>query len=248
MTLVQTVVYSLWFSGLAMPILLLVQARRRRLWHVCPAFFIYAAFQVVKVTVLFGARQNPRLYFVAYWAGEIVDLFLVIAVLYQLYCELFRGYEGLRVLQDALFRWSAAVCILLAVVGAAVVPGANASRLLTFLLSFAVGAAILKAGLIIFAMIMSSALALRWSHYAFGALVGFATYNTVELASLAVRSQMGASASAPYQIIHSAAYNCALLIWVGYFFSKERKQLPLESVPENNLAAWNQALLELLSK
>lgn len=248
MTLIRFIALALWVIGSVMQILLLLQARRRTLWHACPAFFIYTAFQILKFAVLFDALRQPRLYFVVYWTGEIIDVFLVIAVLYELYSDLFREYEGLRVVQDALFRWSAAVCILVAVVVAASVPGANSTRLLAGLTAFALGAAILKAGLIIFAMAMSSALALRWSHYAFGALVGLALYNTVELAIVAVRLQMGMTASEPYRLIRSAAYTCALLVWVAYFFSKEREQFSLESVPENNLESWNQASLELLTK
>ncbi|MBZ5628102.1 MAG: hypothetical protein LAO06_04465 [Acidobacteriia bacterium] len=151
-------------------------------------------------------------------------------------------------MQDALFRWATAVCVLIAVTVAASVPGAQSSRLLTGLLAFALGAAILKAGLIIFAMAMSSALALRWNHYAFGTLVGFALYNSVELAAAAARVNLGTVASGPYRLVSSAAYNCAVLVWVGYFFSKEKEPVLLKSVPENNVAAWNQALLELLTK
>ncbi|MBZ5568368.1 MAG: hypothetical protein LAN64_11025 [Acidobacteriia bacterium] len=233
-----------------MQILLLLQARRRRLWHVCPAFFVYTAFQIVKAAVLFTVSDPKayKLYFVAYWTGEVIDVLLVVAVLYQLYSLLFLGYEGLRVLQDVLFRWATAVCVLIAVTVAASVPGADSSRLLAGLLAVHVGAAILKAGLIIFAMVMSSALALRWNHYAFGALVGFALYNTVELAAGAARVNLGMIASGPYRLISPAAYSCGMLVWVAYFFSKEKEPVPLKSVPENSLAAWNQALLELLTK
>jgi hypothetical protein len=248
MTFFRFITLALWATCSVMLTLLLLRAHQRRLWRVCPAFFFYAGFQILKIVGLFASIHNVKWYFVAFWTGEIIDLFLVVAVLYGFYCELFRGYEGLRVLQDALFRWSAAVCVLIAVVTAATVHGADSDRLVAGLLAFALGAAILKAGLMMFAMIMSSALALRWGHYAFGALVGFALYNTVELASVAARLQTGLPVSGAYGLIRPAAYTCALLVWVGYFFSKEREQLPLASVPENNLASWNQALLEILTK
>lgn len=244
----NTVALIIWLSGPLMEALLLIQARRRRLWHLCPIFFAYTAFQIAKFVVLFGVRGSTMPYLVAYWIGELIDVGLVIAVLYQLFSQLFSGYEALRRLQDALFRWSAAVCILVAVVVAASVPGSEASQLKQGLLAFALGAAILKAGLIIFVMLISSALALRWGHYAFAVLVGMGLYNSVDIATTAVRLQVGSAAAVPYALIKTGAYTCALLVWVWYFFSQEHSPERLRSVPQNDLVSWNEALLQLLMK
>jgi uncharacterized membrane protein YhaH (DUF805 family) len=244
----NTVALIIWLSGPLMEALLLMQAQRRRLWHLCPVFFAYTAFQIVKFGVLFSLRASSQAYFVAYWIGELVDVGLVVAVLYQLFSQLFSGYEALRRLQDALFRWSAAVCILVAVVAAASVPGSEASQLKQGLLAFALGAAVLKAGLIIFLMIVSSALALRWGHYAFAVLVGMGVYNSVDIVTTAVRLQVGAAAAVPYGLIKAGAYTCALLVWVWYFFSKEHSPERLRSIPQNDLVSWNEALMQLLMK
>jgi hypothetical protein len=178
--------------------------------------------------------------------GELVDIPLVIAVLYQLYSRLLRGFEGLQRLQDLLFRWSAAICILVAATTAAATPGTDADRLMAAMVSLDIGAAVLKAGLIVFLILMSSALSLRWTRYAFGILVGMGLYNAVALASVAARAQFGDVAAVPYGLIKVGAYNCAIVVWLVYFFGRETVPQSVSSVPANNLSSWNQALMELL--
>jgi len=238
----------LWLSPPAMQIILLAQAAHRKLWHTCPVFFYYLLFMVAKTAVLFSVHRSLKTYFVIYWIGDFFETVLVIAILYQLYSYLFRAYPGFRALQDALFRWSAAVSLLLSVVVAGTVRGSDYSRLMAGLLAFDLAAAVVKAGIILFAIILSSALALRWGHYAFGILVGLGLYTTVELASVAARLQMGPAASIPFRLIKPAAYVCAMLVWVVFFFGRERKAASSDVVPENSLGDWNQALLEMLTR
>jgi hypothetical protein len=246
MTWNDKIALALWLSGPLLEGLLLIQARRRRLWQLCPAFFVYTGFQIAKFAVLIAVRNLPKAYFAAYWAGQLIDTALVVAVLYELFSQLFSGYQALRRLQDGLFRWSAAVCILIAVVLAAAVPGNDVSRVMAGLLAFALGAAILKAGLVMLVMIISSALALRWGHYAFAVLVGMGLYNSIDLATTAVRMQVGGAATVPYGLIKAAAYECALVVWVAFFYSRERSPERLRSIPKNDLVSWNEALLQLL--
>jgi hypothetical protein len=248
MPLLDLATTVLWFGGPLMLSLLLFQGWRRRVWHVCPAFFVYMAVHIARFAILFATRRYDKVYFTAYWIGELIDVGLVVGILNCLYAQLFSGFEGLRALQNALFRWSAAVCILIAVIVAASVPGSDSSPLLQGLYAFDLCAAVLKAGLIIFVMVLSSALALRWNHYAFAVLVGMGVYNSIELATVAVRLHMGPTASVPYSLIKQAAYTCALLVWIGYFFGKERSGMAVASIPQNELAFWNQALLELIGR
>jgi hypothetical protein len=239
---------SLWFGGALLAALTLAQACRRRMWHAYGAFVAYAGVQVFKFVVLYLGRDHRVFYFFTYWGGELVDVILVVAILYQLYAQLFAGYAGLRILQDVLFRWSAALTILVAIVVAASVPAGDSDKLMAGLLAFDIAAAVLKAGLIGLLLLLSSALALRWSHYAFGILVGIGLYNSVELATAVVRAAAGPLATSPYVMIKPAAWNCAALVWLYYLSTRETAQTALKTLPENQLASWNQALMELLSR
>lgn len=209
----------------------------------------YTAFQIAKGIVYPLVHNHPKTYFIAYWLGELVDIPLVIAVLYQLYSRLLRGFEGLQRLQDLLFRWSAAICVLVAATTAAATPGTDADRLVAAIVSLDLAASVLKAGLIIFLMLMSSALSLRWTRYAFGILVGMGLYNAVVLAGVAARAQFGDIANVPYGLIKVGAYNCAIVVWLVCFFGRETVRESISSLPPaSNLASWNQALLEVLTK
>lgn len=74
-------------------------------------------------------------------------------------------------------------------------------------------------------------------------------YNTVVLATVAARTQFGGIAAVPYGLIKVGAYNCAIVVWLVYFFGRETVRESVNSLPPaNNLASWNQALLELLPK
>ena len=229
---------------------LFLQAARRKLLREYSLFIWYTGFQIAKGIVFPIVRQYPKTYFVAYWLGELVDIPLVIAVLYQLYSGLLQGFQGLQRLQDLLFRWSAAICILVAVATAAATPGTDADRLLAAVFSLDLAASVMKAGLIVFLILMSSALSLRWTRYAFGILIGMGLYNAVALVTVAARTQFGGIAAVPYYgLIKLGAYNCAIAIWLVYFFGRERVRHTVSALPAaNHLFSWNQALLELLTR
>jgi hypothetical protein len=229
---------------------LFLQAARRKLLREYSLFIWYTGFQIAKGILFPLLRQHPRTYFAAYWVGELIDIPLVIAVLYQLYSRLLQGFEGLQRLQDLLFRWSAAICILVAATTAAATPGTDADRLMAAVFSLDLAASVLKAGLIVFLILMSSALSLRWTSYAFGILVGMGLYNAVTLVAVAARAEYGGIAAVPYYgLIKLAAYNCAIVVWLVYFFGRERVRQTVRSLPAaNNLYSWNQSLMELLTK
>jgi hypothetical protein len=227
---------------------LFLQAARRKLLREYSLFIWYTGLQIAKGILYPIVVHHPKTYFVAYWLGELVDIPLVIAVLYQLYSRLFLGFEALQRLQDLLFRWSVAICILTAATTAAATPGTDADRLMAAVLSLDLAASVLKAGLVLFLFLMSSALSLRWTRYAFGILVGMGLYNAVTLATVAARTQFGDVAAVPYGLIKVGAYNCAIVVWLVYFFGRESVPQSVSAVPANNLSAWNQSLMELLTR
>ncbi len=244
----STVAHVLNFAPPFAQAAILVQGFRRKLLRDYSFFFAYTALQISKVVFYSAIRGNAAAYFWGYWIGELIDIPLVIAVLYQLYSRLFEGFEALRRLQDLLFRWSAAVCILVAVASAAAAPEGDVRRIMAGVLAFDLAAAVLKLGLIVFLLLMSSSLALRWSHYAFGILVGMAMYNSVAVAAIAARSEFGSIAYVAYAMIKVAGYDCAVVAWLAYFLGRQPVQVPRYSVPSNDLASWNQALTELLTR
>src|SRR5262245_10614280 len=112
------------FSWLATIILALVVAVfmfRRRLHRTYAAFVGYFALDLILTASLFWiwyvvphTRFTFKLYFDIYWSGELLKGILRFLVLSELYRQLFNEYEGLQRLTQAVFRWAAAVLLLVA--------------------------------------------------------------------------------------------------------------------------------------
>jgi hypothetical protein len=165
-----------------------------------------------------------------------------------LYSHLFRGYWGFITLQDKLFRWSAGTAIVVSAVVAIIVPATkDDGRFSIGLLTLGLSAAVMKAGIVFFALIISSALGLRWGYYSFGILSGIGLFATVEAASVAARLYEGVRAHADFALIKSGAFACTMLIWV-IFYAREPRTASANIVPDNNLDSWNQALVEMLTR
>ncbi len=241
--------YGLWISA---PLLLLVIAAKMtvaRLYRTYPAFFTYVVFHVLRFLALFylNHRGTVKAYFVSYWVAEAIDIVLELAIIYELYADVLQPYEGIRAVGSLLFRWAFVILVMVAVISAAAAPGADASRTMAGILVLDRSAAVVKGGLLFLLFLFSSYFHLRWRPSAFGIGVGLALYISVALAAVAMRSQFPSFAGGTYSLLKAAAYDCGLLIWVGYFLAKEPAHEPVVSyVPNNDLTHWNEALLGLL--
>ncbi|PYX94440.1 MAG: hypothetical protein DMG71_12445, partial [Acidobacteria bacterium] len=89
---------------------------------------------------------------------------------------------------------------------------------------------------------------ISWRHYIFGISAGFGVLGSVKLAVLAIRTQVGGSATNLFNIVQMAAYIAALLIWMTYLATREPESPRVTSVPSTNLEAWNQALRQVLER
>ena len=256
------IVDAVWLSSTALQIFLLTWTMRKKLLGTCPIFFYYLIFEVAETAVLYPMWKYAGIYYYSHWIGKslwyaynftvqighLIETVFFIAILYQLYSHLFRNYPGFSALQDKLFRWAAGTSIVISAVVAIMVPtNPEDSRLMIGVLTFSLAAGVVKAGIVFFALVISSVLALRWNHYAFGILAGTGFFATVELASVASRLYGGWTAHANFSLVKSAAYAFAMLIWV-LFYVREPKTVSANFVPENDLTSWNQALVEMLTR
>jgi len=259
-SLIETI---LWLSSPALQVFLLIWAVRKKLFGTFPVFFWYLTFALAKTAVLYPMRRvasiyyyyySPSIgmsvwkaYFVSYWCGEVTQTVLFIIILYELYTSLFRGYAGFRALQDKLFQWSAGTSLAVSVIAAVITPVNDHTSVMTAVLTFNLTAAVVKAGMVFFILIVSSILGLRWGYYAFGILAGTGLFATVEAASVAMGLYTGDTIQPEWTLIKSGAYVCAMMIWV-IFYTRQPKMVSGHVVPDNDLASWNQALVEMLTR
>jgi hypothetical protein len=106
---------------------------------------------------------------------------------------------------------------------------------------------VVQLGLLLFIFGFASLMHLTWRHYVLGILLGLAVFTSVEVVLLTAAIHSGAVSSAFYPSLKSAAFNCCVLIWVVYLFSRDRVDAP-NRPPRQQLEEWNRTLLEFLQR
>src|SRR5512132_1894613 len=99
--------YLLWIAPALVFAFLAMAMHRRGLRERYPFFFSYAVFQVVSFVVQFAVYHYwPKSYFYEYWTAAALSIGISFAVIYEVFAEVFRPFEGLRDLGRVLFRWA----------------------------------------------------------------------------------------------------------------------------------------------
>ncbi len=225
----------------------------RKLHRRFPIFFLYTGFEVLQFAVLFIMYHLPavsvRDYFYVHWVGVGVSTTLRFGVIHEIFSHVFRNYAALAELGKLLFRWATVVLLLVAVVTAAYAPGESASRIAVgiYLLDRAVS--IVQCGLLIFLFLFSSYFGLSWRNYVFGMALGLGVFASVELATAAIRIQIGlAVGDELFTLITMATYHCSVLIWLFYLLAPEPSPATVREIPHHDLQEWNHALERLLQR
>ena len=243
---------ALWIAPALMQLALAMLRRRRRLERDFPLFFVYLLSQLVRFAVLYFIGNLPgrhyALYFYTYWTANAVDSVFVFGVVNEIYAHVLRPYEALRGLNETIFRWSFAVMLLVSVLVAASSGGENEAWVVRGVLMFDQSTAVVIGGVLFLLFLFSSYLGLKWRDFVFGIALGLALFTIVEVTAIAIRIRWGMVAANSLALVSSAAYNCSVLIWVIYCLRRQEARAPVETLPQNNLARWNEALLAMVHR
>lgn len=244
------IAYVLWIAPAALQVLIVSAMLKRRLVREFPIFFAYTTFHVVRAIALFLLRHQLASwdYFYSYWTAQAASSVLGFAVIYEIFSHVFRSHEALRTLGFMLFRWVAAVLLLVAVVAAASAPGSDTNQLMAGVVILERSVRVVQCGLLFFLFLFSSSFGLSWRHYVFGIALGFGLFASVELVAVTMRAHFGSVADATWSLVNSAAYNCTVLIWVGYLLGPQPAQRAVQMPPKAEIDEWNQALLQLIRR
>jgi len=247
--------YLLWVTGAALLVLTFAAVLRRRLFYEYPVFFAYAAFQVLGTALRSGVhllqlhhRVSYGDYFYTYWETQAISIVLSFAVIYEIYCGVFQRYDALQRVGGILF--ACAGIALLAAAGwlAVSAPVAGQPGIVTAVLVMERSVRVMQCGLVLFLFLAAFYFGLPWQNYRFGIALGFGVFASIELAAVAVRSQIGASVAAACSQINSAAYSFGVMIWLCYLLAPQPASQFVGVAQHNDLKKWNQALLEFLDR
>ncbi len=238
--------YVLWIApAITFSVLAYVMVQRK-LRNSYPYFFAYAVFQVVSFAVQFSTyhASNRYAYFFSYWTVAALSIGLGFAVIYEVFREIFRPFEGLRDLGKALFRWAAAVLVVAAVLMVLITADAALKPAMVFgwLVALERSVRVMQCGLVLLMIICAPYVGLLWRHRVFGIGAGFGVLAAIDLIAVAVFGRLGLSAQTQmyYNLAKMAAYNMAGITWCTYMLRPEPARGPaLQLAPSER---WNFAL------
>ncbi|MGH9510800.1 MAG: hypothetical protein ACRD2U_01555 [Terriglobales bacterium] len=235
---------ELWIAQPILEIAVVATMVARKRHRTFPVFFTYMAAQVVMFCVLFPVQKmgNYVAYFYSYWICALINLALGFKVIYEIFQDVFRPYHALKDLGSVLFKWSALVMLLAAVVIAAASPRSGQGSVLEAVMITQRGVRVIQCGLIVFLLIFSKHLGVSWKQNSFGIALGFGFYAAVELGTFALFSS-GRESKPMVALLTISAYCLSLGVWLGYALLKA---VPRE-VSANLLTSqrWNQGLADL---
>ena len=234
--------YVLWCAGPLMQIGVLVAMYRRGLHRDYPYFFNYTLLQVLSEPILFVVqRHSYSLYYWGYWVSIALSALVSFAVLQEIFHDAFRPYEALRDLSVILFRWSALVVLLVAVMWAiAAAHSSQVDAITNSILLIQRGVRLMQCGLVFFLLLFSEYLGISRRHVLFGIALGFGIFASVNMLWAAAVAHGTFVRYSVLRQLSMAAYDFCVLIWLGYTaLAPVRSSVALTSVRSKD---WNYAL------
>lgn len=246
---VSTIQYVLWFMPALLQVLVVSRMLVKRLYKDFPIFFAYTIFHLVEFVIgISAANVSREAYYYVYWSMDTIDSILSIALVQEVFSHVFRPYEALRTLGNALFKWSAIILIGICFVSAAAAPGTDQDRLTAAFMVLQRSAGILVGGLLLLLFMFCRMFGLRWRRYVLGIALGMGIIATVVTGLSAVRAHFGLATETIYNLIQPLAYNVAVMVWVWSVYSREDVEVDLRAPKADELVVWNRALQELLNR
>lgn len=230
--------YASWLAGPLLQITLVIFMVRCRYHKSFPRFFSYILFQTLKSGCLFLAYRyfSDQTYFDAYWTGNALSVIFAVAVMDEILRSLFTEYGGIQSLGATIFRWSCALLLLVAIVGALSGSGTSGDRVVATVFAFDRSLRLMQVGLFLLLMLLCRLLKNCWRQPVFGIALGFGVFASIELILVSVVMWSGDSHANLISLLKSAAYNVVTLVWIGYL--KQQPQL----VPQVEAAMTTNAL------
>ncbi len=210
--------YVLWCAGPIMQCGVLAVMYRRGLHREYPYFFNYTILQVLSEPILFVIqRHSYTMYYWGYYISIALSALVSFAVLQEIFQDAFRPYEALRDLSVILFRWSALLVLLFGVMWA--ITAAQSSQVDTItsgILLVQRSVRLMQCGLVFFLLLFNEYLGISRRHVLFGIALGFGIFASVSMLFAAAVAHGTFVHVSILRQINSAAYDLAVLIWLGY--------------------------------
>jgi len=238
---------DLWIASIALQVLLAATLLVKRAWRKYPMFSAYVFFTLFETAVTFPGNRMGAAYFYTFWICEAIGIVLGLAVVREIFTNIFAPHAALRKLATMIFRVAVVALILLAC-GAIYEQSGNARSIARVVMVATDGTRIIELGLIMFLFLSSSAFGLHWRQNEFGIALGLGTCSAIELINVTLMTHLSPEAGQILSLVRSLSFNGSLLIWLGYLLFPERATSSGELPKKAQLEQWNQAVTELINR
>jgi hypothetical protein len=239
--------HGIWFVGIALQILLAAVLLVRWTWRSYPYFCVYALFNLFEAALTYAVFRRGLLYFYSFWICEAIGIVLGLAVVREIFTDLFSAHHALRKLASMIFSGAVAVLIVLAL-GVIYSQSVDARGIARAILLAAEATRIVEVGLIMFIFLFSSIFGLHWRQNVFGIALGLGMFAAVELVTVTLIGHVSTVTVQAFNLARSISFCTSLLIWVSYLLIPEQATSNLEIPKKAQLEQWNQAVMELISQ
>jgi len=234
--------YALWVAHPILQTVIAVMMFRRGQHRQFRFFFAYVVTQILTFAVVFPIRYNYSAFFYLSWFSTAISVALGFKVIHEAFLDVFRPFHTLRDLGTVLFRWAGLVMLLVAGVVSLSTNSSHTVPWVQAILTAQRCVRIMQVGMVLFLLFFAHYLGVSRRQQSFGIALGFGTFAVVELGAIAswVGQHLG---SFSISLIDMAAFNCTLLIWLGYTLAK----IPARHAETNMLRPqrWEQSLTDI---
>ncbi len=243
--------YFLWIFIPLVQVALLVVLRKRKLHEDHSMFFTYTLFQVVAAVLDVVAFKfaGYETYFYVYWVRIALSVGLGFFVIKEVFTNMLKPYAGLRDAGILLFRWAAAVLILISVLSYASGSGSGAARILREVVTMERNVRFIQCGLLLFVVMCSNYIGASWRSLSSGIAFGFGGFAAVDLLisnALLARGYFFNPDTAA--IAGQIAYACAVITWFTYTTLPQRADAGVREMAYRPVVdRWNQAAMLLMN-
>ena len=245
----HAITVALWIAPIVIQSIIVIVMLHRKLVEIFPVFFTYSVLVPAREVLLLFIRNHLDLYSRTYWFSEAIVIALSLGVIYEVIWHLIRPYSFLRRFAFRFFWIVAAVALALGLI-----MFLSSSRsgqrdpLFEIIILVERSVRFLQACWLIVLVLLMSRLGLTWQYYAVGIATGFGVYSASDLALLELRAHLHLITNEMLVLLNSTAYNLAVIIWALYFLPSRPRKVIVESLPDTEIARWNEVVSEYLKK
>jgi hypothetical protein len=237
--------YALWIAHPILQTAIAVAMFYKGRYKQFKYFFAYVVAQILGFAVVFPTyRYNPAACFYLSWISTAISVALGFKVIHEAFLDAFRPFHTLKDLGTVLFKWAGLVMLLVAGVVSISANSMDSAPWIQAILTAQRCVRIIQVGMVLFLLFFARYVGVSRRQYSFGVALGFGFFAMFELSVVA--SWVGDHLNnLSMGLVNMAAYNGALLIWLGYTLAKA----PAREAPSTLLRPqrWEQSLTDIHS-